>query len=292
MTVDMERYTQLLHDFTETAEPLVDCKALEKLKEKYKTDISSNRTLESITDIKKLLAVLEKRGMLDHNNITTLEFIGPCMLKDEALAKLISDYNQWLRDNPCPTNYLYNSGKSKNSFKVSETASYCDILCESIPIHEAEEQCAESLLHREVCRNINQLQVISSRNVFSINTVKKNCSMSHRKRMYIIIGAIAAPLIIILFSSVYWFFVKVSHIESTATLPTTPVYAGQFEAKMPYYTSNFNVQASTQSRFSVSQTQYYATTSATPPVNQQQELQNLSKYKILTIRFCTCRSNT
>ncbi|XP_045472481.1 uncharacterized protein LOC123679127 [Harmonia axyridis] len=62
-----------LKDFIQTIE---NPQALEELKKKYESDIKSNRTYDRIKSFSDLVRVLEKRNVLNENNIDKLRNIG------------------------------------------------------------------------------------------------------------------------------------------------------------------------------------------------------------------------
>jgi hypothetical protein len=106
----MENYIKLIHKFEEILHPHINNEVLNKLKEDYKDVINSKRVFEKIIDIRTLLKVLEKRGVLQYDNISVLKYITQQLVLKESIELLISNYERWLKQNSKINNF-YTFGK-------------------------------------------------------------------------------------------------------------------------------------------------------------------------------------
>ncbi|XP_031779218.1 fas-associated death domain protein isoform X2 [Nasonia vitripennis] len=98
MTVDMQKYTELLQDFSAISQAYINQETLDKLKARYKETINSKRVLENIVNIDSLLKVLEKRGVLQYNEISVLHQIAE-IVQNSSIDDLIVNYEHWSTEN-------------------------------------------------------------------------------------------------------------------------------------------------------------------------------------------------
>ena len=285
MTVDMERYTELLKQFQGISESHIDSEVLDRLKVEYKDIIDSRRMLETITDINSLLKVLEKRGVLQYDEIKVLKDIATQYVKDQSIQRALLDYEQWLAKNSSKIDNLYNCGKSSNLSNISEPNRfiapeivYSSGIHRNMHNHESEEPCSERLLLNTSHITLHQPQITNNRNNFS--TIVKRCPKKYRKKKHIIVLVLTIICLIILIC-VIWILVKISyHSTAIVSKENSVTEASTGQSTMSYFASNFNmgVSQTTQSAFTLNHSQYYSSGTTVPPIDHDKELQQLSEY--------------
>lgn len=95
MTVEMS-YNHLCEQFLSTTQSYIDDKILKVLKEKYSYCINSERKLSQINDLRTLLKILEKRDVLNYNNVEPLVYISN-ILHNSHVQNNIEDYKFHLK---------------------------------------------------------------------------------------------------------------------------------------------------------------------------------------------------
>ncbi|XP_031779217.1 uncharacterized protein LOC103315410 isoform X1 [Nasonia vitripennis] len=277
MTVDMQKYTELLQDFSAISQAYINQETLDKLKARYKETINSKRVLENIVNIDSLLKVLEKRGVLQYNEISVLHQIAE-IVQNSSIDDLIVNYEHWSTENfTTEINDLYSCGKSSNLIIISEhkisnqykTENLCEILPENVPNLESEDQCNESLLSKESNATLNAPKYIDNKNIIK-STFIKQCSKKCKQKKYIFI--IIIILLLILTIGVIGILVKISYL-STAIVPgveqQTNASSNKFEPKMPLFRPNVNLE------YSANHSSVYSSTTPVSHADREKEIQSL-----------------
>lgn len=311
MTVDMEKYEELLQQIGEISRDHISGESLEELKNRYRSDIHSKRVLNEIVDISCLLKVLKKRAILHYNDPHSLRNIIEKYVRDESIKQqigvLIINYKQWLDENSDSINFLYNSGKSnvlltshelntpRNSLKVPEALYLHNNFDKSLQT-STEDMTRESLLANESLNNLNRVQSEhdTDRNPFLVINFK-NFRLNISKKT--VANVLLILILIFILIGIIWILIKLPR-ESAAVVPSghssLQAASGQQQLNMPFYMPNTRVAGySTQSTFSVNHTQSY-TTSTVPPVHRERELKNSGKIMEVTpiISTVICHSKS
>nr|XP_031825870.1 uncharacterized protein LOC116424080 [Nomia melanderi] len=95
------KYHCLLTEFLSVAQLYINDTVLLTLKDYYEHHINSKRKLSQIKDLKALIKVLEKRDILNINNIEPLLYISNNFLHELHILNSIKDYQLFLENTQC-----------------------------------------------------------------------------------------------------------------------------------------------------------------------------------------------
>ena len=95
----MEKYENLFEEITQN---LSDSSpdAIQLIKESYKGKVLSKRDLELVTDVKSIILLLDKQGIIDNSNVKELKEINNKFYKNTTVKELIDEYEAWLKKSP------------------------------------------------------------------------------------------------------------------------------------------------------------------------------------------------
>lgn len=91
------RYSCLRNEFLSSAHCYIDNNSLKTLKEDYTQYVNSNRKLSSVKSLKELLTLLEKRDILNCDNIKSLNYIYDKFVNEPDLQEKLKAYDNYLQ---------------------------------------------------------------------------------------------------------------------------------------------------------------------------------------------------
>ncbi|KAI4473958.1 hypothetical protein M0802_014713 [Mischocyttarus mexicanus] len=157
MTVQL-KYNNLLEKFVKISEPSVTTEILEEIKNEYSYDIGSKRKISNIQNLKGLIKVLEKCGILAYDDIKPLNYIVKKYVHTDDLKAILRLYEDWYKELNYPS--YYNMYQNDNALSLPENNDHetCDrmISLNSLPenshnlkLHETPEQLSKTIRNKE-----------------------------------------------------------------------------------------------------------------------------------------------
>ncbi|XP_014209014.1 uncharacterized protein LOC106639767 [Copidosoma floridanum] len=149
MVMGLDRYFEFIRQFEQISQAHVHGDVLEQLKDQFKNQINSRRMLETIIDIRILLKVLEKRGVLQYNDIRVIKHVAKEFIRDTSVEELILNYELWLEENYSQINNLYNLAIVPKTDTIKPTSVTPPILGDSkMPFYTSNIDVGISMDHR------------------------------------------------------------------------------------------------------------------------------------------------
>lgn len=117
MTIEVQ-YQQLREEFIAISKIHITSEILEQIKNTYTYEINSKRQISSIKDLRKLIQVLEKRDVLNYDDIKVFHYIQKTYINVPDLEHKLKDYEdrfKSLNSTPNCNMYLYDNANSSTN---------------------------------------------------------------------------------------------------------------------------------------------------------------------------------